>query len=135
MNKRSIDQRDQEFVLGGEDAMTVSDGSHTMDELYEHRYALFIALCRLISIEREQGEGEWPVAWRSKRHFVDAEGKEEAMYDGWFIMGINQEQGKQMSYHLPLKCWDQTDFAVTLENAPAWDGHTTADVLERLKTL
>jgi hypothetical protein len=50
-------------------------------------------------------------------------------------MGIGKEKGKQISYHLPLSRWDETYFAETLDKAPEWDGHTSADVLERLKTL
>lgn len=26
-------------------------------------------------------------------------------YIGWFVMGINQENGKQISYHLPINKW------------------------------
>ena len=64
---------------------------------------------------------------RSKVHYSPT--------DGWFIMGIGKEKGNQISYHLPLSRWDETDFAETLDQAPEWDGHTSQDVLERLKTL
>ncbi len=57
------------------------------------------------------------------------------MYDGWFVMGIGKDVGKQLSYHLPMSYWDETNFVETLSHAPLWDGHTTADVLVRLKTL
>lgn len=56
-------------------------------------------------------------------------------YYGWFILGINREKGKQISYHVPLKRWKETDFAQTLDKAPKFDGHTSQDVLNRLKTL
>jgi hypothetical protein len=31
--------------------------------------------------------------------------------------------------------WEETNFAPELEKAPEWDGHTPADVLDRLKAL
>lgn len=111
---------------GGED-MQVSDGYHTMDELYEHRIELFLALCRVI--HSEFGTSSSPKVWRSKLH---SDGK---WYDGWFILGLFKEKGNQITYHLPMSKWDETDFAETLEKAPEWDGHTSSDVLNRLKNL
>lgn len=101
------------------------DGYHTFDELYDHRIILFITLCKELSIN---GTVE---VWRSKNHHVGG----TPMYEGWFILGIGKETGRQISYHLPLKYWDDTNFAETLENAPEWDGHTPDDVLERLKNI
>lgn len=111
----------------------VSDGYHTIEELYDHRITLYIALCREL-----QRPGTWvgetltpekPV-WRSKLHH-DSTG-----YDGWFMLAIGKEPGKQITYHIPLSRWNETDFAETFEKAPVpFDGHTSADVLERLKAL
>lgn len=113
----------------------VSDGYHTIAELYDHRITLYIALCRIISIckvitteDLEHLKSIRP--WRSKTH---SDGK--PAYEGWFIMGIGKEPGKQTSYHIPLARWDETDFAETLDKAPEWDGHTSDDVLNRLKSL
>ena len=100
----------------------VSDGYHTFNELYDHRITLFIALCKRL-------EGEYNEVWRSWKH---DDGKRWA---GWFILGINTEQGEQITYHLPEARWEETDFADTLEKAPEFDGHTPEDVLERLKSL
>lgn len=58
----------------------ISDGYHTFGELYEHRIALFIALCRAI-------EGTENDAWKMPPK------------DGWFLMGIGKEKGKQITYH------------------------------------
>lgn len=96
------------------------DDYHTMDELYEHRYALFIALCK--------SQHRWNI-WRSKFH------SDGTMFEGYFILGIGKETNKQISYHLPLKLWNETDFVQTLDQAPLWDGHTSQDVLERLNLL
>jgi hypothetical protein len=96
----------------------VSDGYHTFDELYEHRIVLFLALCRGLMHRGYE-------VWRSQKH---ADGSE---YEGWFIMGIHKNKGSQISYHLPLSKWEAADFAETLDNAPEWDGHSPADVLDR----
>lgn len=104
----------------------ISDGYHTFDELYEHRITLFIAFCKILADK----DGHWSSEiWRSKLHHDGSE------YEGWFIMGINKEAGCQMSYHLPFSKWEETEFAETLEKAPEWDGHTSQDVLERLRRL
>lgn len=107
------------LTIKGLDTMEVSDGSHTMNELYDHRITLFIALCKFIDRK----------VWRSELHH-DGKG-----YEGWFILGIDKEVGKQITYHLPMSRWEETSFAETLDRAPEWDGHTPADVLERLKNL
>lgn len=108
------------------------DGYHTFDELYAHRIALFIALCQQLlnrNIVCEELGEDRVVIWRSKKH------SDGGSYDGWFIMGINTEKGKQISYHLPMSKWDETAFAHELETAPEWDGHTPDDVLNRLKNI
>ncbi len=111
----------------------VSDGYHTMDELYEHRIALFIALLRTKQDidDMENARRTVPIysIWRSETH------SDGTKFDGWFILGIGKETGKQISYHLPLSKWSETDFVETLDRAPEWDGHTPSDVLERLKNL
>ena len=115
-----------------EDKGNLSDGYHTFNELYEHRHILYILLCKKIQKPKYSGDsrnifGDEKIVWRSKKH---ADG---TMYDGWFVMGINKDAEKQISYHLPLSKWDQTEFADTLKKAPIWDGHTSADVLKRLE--
>jgi hypothetical protein len=119
------------FKVVGND---VSDGYHTFDELYDHRITLFIALCRKVHQEQEAqtratGWHQRRRVWRAKKH---ADG---SMFDGWFVLGIDHHHGEQITYHLPLSRWEETDFAVELTCAPKFDGHTPADVLERLKRL
>lgn len=120
----------------------VSDGYHTIEELYDHRITLFIALCRSVfknPMDAAKHEAlrfgaafvePISLVWRSMTH-----GDDKPAYEGWFIMGIGMESGSQISYHLPISRWDETDFAVTLAKAPVWDGHTSADVLARLKNI
>lgn len=137
--------------VNGPEEMQVSDGYHTMDELYDHRITLFIAFCKWFNIidrafpkvkiepllvknhktgmiENKAEIVRNPV-WRSKLH---SDGSE---FECWFILGIGKEPGKQITYHLPISKWDETEFAETLENSPEWDGHSSVEVMERLKNL
>ncbi len=110
----------------GMDTGGISDGYHTFDELYEHRTYLFIALCKILSSTYYRTK--YPI-WRSQ---YDSEGNNIA---GWFIMGIgNKDSGMQITYHLRSSKWHEVDFAITHERAP-WDGHTSKDVLGRLKQI
>lgn len=113
------------------DTNEISDGYHTFGELYEHRITLFIALLRQKLKEADMlGEpftAQEREIWRSKKH---SDGSE---WEGWFLLGINKQPGRQITYHLPISKWEECGFAETLERAPEWDGHTTADVLDRLK--
>lgn len=102
----------------------VSDGYHTFDELYAHRVELFIALCRQYDHKRNVKE-----SWRSARH------SDGTWMPGWFVLGLYHAPGLQVTYHLPMERWDECGFAETLPQAPEFDGHTSADVLERLKLL
>lgn len=107
------------------------DGYHTFDELYDHRIELFICLCKFLDWSAQFNPPTKPqrYTWRSKLHH------DETSYKGWFILGVRKETGKQISYHLPISRWDDTAFAETLDLAPEWDGHTSDDVIERLKKL
>jgi hypothetical protein len=109
----------------------VSDGYHTFDELYEHRITLYIALCKILAqIYNNCSEGlPWCYIWRSKIH---SDGSE---WPGWFLLGINYQQGNQITYHLPLGRWEETNFAKDADIAPPFDGHTSSDVLDRLKNI
>ena len=101
----------------------ISDGYHTFDELYEHRFELWMALCRETRA----------FSWRSKVH------SDGSNYDGWFVLGLKVTPGVQITYHLPLRLWDRCSFVnqtfETADDVPQFDGHTSADVLERLRSL
>lgn len=101
----------------------VSDGYHTIGELYDHRITLYMAMCKIIM------QNMLTNVWRSRKH-SDGE-----VWDKWFILGINTEEGKQITYHIPETRWSETDFAMTLDKAPDFDGHTSEDVLNRIKDL
>lgn len=104
---------------------STSDGYHTFDELYEHRITLYIALCR--NLFPKLGGN----IYRTRLH------SDGSSIEGWFILGIFSQRGQQITYHLPDSRWDETNFCeyTTRTRAPEFDGHTSADVLERLKRL
>jgi hypothetical protein len=105
----------QEGVFIPCDPGSVSDGYHTFDELYDHRTVLFIALCR-----------SYPhIAWRSRKH------NDGSAFPGWFIAGMTLHTGA-ITYHLPERVWAALEGIVTYPIAPRWDGHTPAQVVDRL---
>jgi hypothetical protein len=141
-NFDKIDQREdintgnKVLIASGQDEMDASDGYHTFTELYDHRIALYIALCKvwvgINSVFKDRDEEyakRYPQVWRSKLH------SDGTSFDGWFVLGINKEKGRQITYHLPLSKWNETEFAETLENAPEFDQHSSADVIDRIKSM
>jgi hypothetical protein len=93
-----------------------SDGDHSFDDLYKHRSLLFLGVLSLVNN-----------GWYSEKH---SDGTD---YDGWFIAGVELNEGEQITYHLPN---EYLELAATnlqhREYAPAWDGHTADDVIDRL---
>lgn len=96
----------------------ISDGYHTFDELYEHRCTLFLALMKATP----------ELSWISTLHDDGSE------FFGWFIAGMNLPTGT-VTYHLPDGMWSLAceTGAKQIERAPKWDGHTSADVVNRLQ--
>jgi hypothetical protein len=113
------------IIASGCDTNEISDGYHTFGELYDHRISLFIALARRYSGHPKM-KGE---VWRSQNH-SDGSG-----ISGWFILGMFTKASKQITYHIPISRWTECGFAEILKFAPEWDGHTSKDVIERLKNL
>lgn len=124
-----------DLVIDGSDDMQATDGYHSFDELYEHRITLFIALCWAYA-DWIKTEGDFGLkgraSWRSKKH---SDGELCFGTGTQFVMGIGKDKGKQISYHIPIERWNETDFAETLECAPEFDGHSSKDVINRLKNL
>ena len=107
-------------MSGNNEMGEISDGYHTLDELYEHRHSLFLALM-----------SSYPHrSWFSDRH------DDGTFFEGWFIAGINLPRGAgTITYHLPERLYAAAKLtgADELTEAPEWDGHTAADVVERLR--
>lgn len=97
---------------------SVSDGYHTMDELYAHRYRLFSVLMHAYSAR----------AWWSRTHFDGSDAF------GGAICGIYTPAG-HVTYHLPDSEVKHLPLACLIERGREWDGHTPANVLERLLSL
>lgn len=95
----------------------ISDGSHTFDELYDHRCLLF-----LVCMDSHPDE-----SWFSKLH------DDGSKLDGWFICGMELPSG-MITYHLPDRMWDMAvgTGAEELNKGIHWDGHTPEDVINRL---
>ena len=106
-----------------DDIGSVSDGYHTFHELYEHRITLYIAFCHYM-----RNRSLIPF-WKSKKH------SDGSLYEGFFILGIYKGKGAQITYHIPMKYWNDTDFADTLDKAPEYDGHSSQDVLQRIRDV
>lgn len=134
VNETDINNNIKEWEL---DTNVISDGYHTFGELYEHRITLFIALCKEVDsfhthYHKRFGDSiihhtNSPV-WKTNVH------SDGSVWEGWFILGLFTEAGKQITYHLPNSKWADCNFK-EVEKAPEWDGHTSEDVLERLKRI
>jgi len=92
----------------------LSDGYHTFNELYEHRYALF---AHMVAYNKD-------MAWKSLKH------DDGSMFEGQFIAGVDFPTGA-ITYHMPLRLW-YFFVCKEVENAPKWDGYTSKDVITRI---
>ena len=114
-----------EIVAAGHSVGTLSDGSHTFNEVYAARNACFMNICR----EKDDDAILNPI-WKSQKY---SDGK--PVETGWFILGIYRKIGEQVSFHLPMAEWDKCKWAKHYDSAPNYDGHTLEDVIKRLATL
>lgn len=105
------------------DLSKVSDGYHTIAELYDHRCLLFINLALL------HYNNDGCVYW-VKEH-----------YEGWDLLLMKETESDiapyhhyQISYHIPIKYRNlyRTKLPEVLPAKHHWDGHSSQDVLERL---
>lgn len=111
----------------------IADDYHSMNELYDHRMALNIALFKFlhdidVEIRQNKGVKNKPYIIKSKLH------DDGTMFEGYFIVSMNGPDG-QISYHYKLEHWDK--FPITeVERVPwKYDGHTSQDVIDRLLKL
>lgn len=118
-------------------ALTVHDGYHTMEELYAHRYHLYLALIKAFD-SRITPLGCNVICWKAKLH------DDGTMFDGDFILGMTVSQPSfivggdpndfYITYHMPIRFWHMAN-VIELPKAPPYDGHTSEDVLKRLLRL
>ena len=112
-------QSEQEPVIDG----NTSDGYHTFNELYEFRKAYNIALFN-----------EWAANGKCSVHKSWRHNDGELCFGGgWFIVVAVLPQG-QISNHYEAKDWDLFHIQETGKALFEFDGHTGANVIERLKS-
>lgn len=99
-----------------------SDGFHTFNELYEFRLLYNAALFN-----------EWAKKpfIKVQKSFKHSDG-ELCFGGGWFIVLAELPTG-QISNHYENKYWDLFWNVPEVEIANEYDGHTSEDVLDRLK--
>ncbi len=116
--KRTM-QPEQEPVAIDENT---SDGYHTFKELYEFRKAYNVALFN-----------EWGATGKCHTHKSWRHNDGELCFGGgWFIVVAVLPQG-QISNHYEAKDWDLFSIQEVEKALFEFDGHTGADVVERLK--
>lgn len=102
----------------------ISDGFHTFDELYEFR-KVFNA-----SLFNEWSKNDLYHVHKSIRHHDG----EECFGGGWFIVVAMLPSG-QISNHYEMKDWELFKIPEERFAKFPFDGHSSQDVLERLKKL
>lgn len=101
----------------------VSDGYHTFEELYEHRYALFIALANTLFTHNLADV------------YIAEANADGTTWDESFLCVVNAPNG-QISYHLPNRLRKElSEDMPVFETDDQYDGHTSQDVIERLLKL
>ena len=117
--------------LPSEERGKVSDGYHSFDEYNKHRDQLWVTTCSLQNdLNHELLSNTRMYIWRAKLH------SDGSKFDGYFVLGMSRhDKSNQITYHLPLSKWEECNFADTVDKSPKWDGHTSANVLSRLKLI
>jgi len=108
----------------GIDINDVSDGYHTFKELYEFRKMYNAAL---FNEWAESGRYE---VHKSLKHYDG----EECFGGGWFIVVAVLPSG-QITNHYKTDDWNLFRLPVKDKALYEYDGHTGADVLQRLATI
>lgn len=103
----------------------LNDEYHTMQELYDFRL-MYNALLFNEWTKREDIE-----VYKSRRHYDN-----ELCFDGdWFIVVAILPDGKQISNHYHIDYWDYFNIPSYPKMKDKFDGHTSQDVLNRLKEI
>lgn len=110
-------------LIGG-----LSDGYHTFDELYEFRKMYNAALFNAWYSNRMYE------VHKSKRHNGDPNPIFQDSENEWFIVIAFLPDG-QISNHYTMDNWDLFHCEERIEAKWPFDGHSSQDVLDRLKAL
>ena len=121
------------LTITAEHDIEIRDEYHSMHELYQHRMALNIALFNFMYRLDKQMNGDYEAGMEDHHVMKSKLHNDGTMFEGYFIVMAVTTVG-QISYHYKLKHWDKFQIP-EVERTPAWDGHTSLDVLERLGKL
>lgn len=134
---KNISESSFKWTLNGDEenlefeAEVLGDEYHTIDELYNHRMVLNIALFHAWhELTTQFGVGGLSTniqVMKSKLH------NDGTMFEGYFIVMALTPVG-QVSYHYKLEYWNKFQIP-EVERTPEWDGHSSQNVLERLEKL
>jgi hypothetical protein len=102
-----------------------SDGYHTFKILYEIRKAYNVALFNEWAINAKYN------VHKSRKHY---DGEYPFGSEDWFIVCAELPSG-QISNHYELKDWDLFKIPTKDKGLYPFDGHTTQDVINRLKNI
>lgn len=100
-----------------------SDGHHTHNELYDYRYAYNALLFNAWA-----ASGEVPV-YKSWNH---SDGLPCFGGQGWFIVVAELPNGQISNHYRGKRKWASFNVPA-VDLPPEYDGHTPADVLDRMK--
>ena len=136
-----INQIIQESKADGMDVAQVSDGWHTFSDLYDIRLAYNVALFNEWADQLETIPGVFdqhgmnPLRPKHDVHKSQRHHDGELCFGGgWFIVVANLPSG-QISNHYEMKHWDLFKIPSYEKAKYEWDGHTSEDVINRLKSL
>lgn len=128
----------------GENKELVSDGYHTFKELYDFRMvynaALFNEWAERWRLEQEVVNNGMliPMSFNSPKYSVHKSWKhhdgELCFGGGWFIVSAKLPTGL-ISNHYKAEYWDLFKIPETEKALFPFDGHTSQDVLKRLKDI
>ncbi len=108
----------------GVDINEVSDGYHTFNELYDFRKMYNAVLFN-----------EWAEAGKYEVHkSLKHNDGEECFGGGWFIVVAILPDG-QITNHYKIEDWELFSLPVKDRALYKYDGHTGADVLQRLASI
>lgn len=116
------------------DTNRISDGYHTFEELYKFRKVYNAALFNeWANAEINNEDGSWGNKYDVHKSWKHSDG-ELCFGGGWFIAVAVLPNG-QILNHYEAKDWDLFKIPETEKAKFEFDGHTSADVLERLRSL
>ena len=113
----------------------MSDGYHTLNELYRYRMLYNAALIKAIrlwhmsSLSPDNGDAFAVQTGKSRRHHDGT----EPFGGGWFVVWVTLPDGSVTFNHYPMEYWDLSN-ADEYDTAPEWDGSTPEQEADMLET-